>query len=91
MLGRAEGALALWREYAVSGEGEVPPKARWITQSSSGGQPAYELRCSPVLAADILEDCLWSRAAGVIVTSATITALNSFDSTTAPLTEPVRF
>lgn len=79
MLGRAEGALALWREYAVSGEGEVPPKARWITLHNGAGRIGYELRCSPVLAADILQDCLWSRAAGVIVTSATITALNSFD------------
>ncbi len=79
MLGRAEGALALWLEYAVSGEGEIPPKARWITQRNAGGQPGCELRCSPVLAADILQECLWSRAAGVIVTSATITALNSFD------------
>ncbi len=79
MLGRAEAALALWQEYAVSGEGEIPPKARWITLMNSSGQLGFELRCSPVLAADILQDCLWSRAAGVIVTSATITALNSFD------------
>ncbi len=79
MLGRAEAALALWQEYAVSGKGEIPPKARWITLLNSAGQLGFELRCSPVLAADILQDCLWSRAAGVIVTSATITALNSFD------------
>jgi ATP-dependent DNA helicase DinG len=79
MLGRAEAALALWEEYAVSGAGEIPPKARWITLLSSTGQVGFELRCSPVLAADILQECLWSRAAGVIVTSATITALNSFD------------
>ncbi len=79
MLGRAEAALALWQEYAVSGEGEVPPKARWITLLAGGGQFGFELRCSPVLAADILQECLWSRASGVIVTSATITALNSFD------------
>ena len=79
MLSRAEAALALWQEYAVSGEGEIPPKARWITLLNSAGQLGFELRCSPVLAADILQDCLWSRAAGVIVTSATITALNSFD------------
>lgn len=79
MLGRAEAALALWQEYAVSGEGEMPPKARWITLMNSKGQFGFELRCSPVLAADILQECLWSRAAGVIVTSATITALNSFD------------
>ena len=79
MLGRAENTLALWREYAVSGEGELPPKARWITLLNSGGQSGFDLRCSPVLAADILQDCLWSRAAGVVVTSATITALNSFE------------
>jgi len=79
MLGRAEGTLALWQEYAVTGEGEVPPKARWITLLNSGGQFGFDLRCSPVLAADILQECLWSRAAGVIVTSATITALNSFE------------
>jgi ATP-dependent DNA helicase DinG len=79
MLGRAEGALALWQEYAVSGEGETPPRARWITLLNSAGQFGFELRCSPILAADILQDCLWSRAAGVIVTSATVTALNSFE------------
>ena len=79
MLARAESTLALWREYAVSGEGETPPKARWINLLNSGGQFGFELRCSPVLAADILEECLWSRAAGVVVTSATITALNSFE------------
>jgi ATP-dependent DNA helicase DinG len=79
MLARAEGALALWRAYAVSGEGEVPPRARWITLLDSGGQFGFDLRCSPILAADILRECLWSRAAGVVVTSATITALNSFE------------
>lgn len=79
MLGRAEGALALWQEYAVTGEGEMPPRARWITLLNSGGQFGFDLRCSPVLAADILQDCLWSRASGVVVTSATISALNSFE------------
>ena len=79
MLGRAEGNLALWEEYAISGETDVPPKARWITLLNSGGQFGFDLRCSPILAADILQEYLWSRAAGVVVTSATITALNSFD------------
>lgn len=79
MLARAVGALALWQEYAVSGEGEEPPRARWVTMLDSGGQFAFDLRCSPILAADILHECLWSRAAGVVVTSATITALNSFE------------
>ena len=79
LLSRAEGNLALWQEYSVSGENDVPPKARWITLLNSGGQFGFDVRCSPILAADILEEYLWSRAAGVVVTSATITALNSFD------------
>jgi ATP-dependent DNA helicase DinG len=79
MVSRTEGALALWREYAVSGEDETPPRARWATLLNSSGQYGFDLRCSPVLAADILQECLWSTAAGVIVTSATITALGSFE------------
>ncbi|MFO7552787.1 MAG: ATP-dependent DNA helicase DinG [Haliea sp.] len=79
LLSRAESTLALWQEYAVSGEDDVPPKARWITLLDSGGQFGFDLRCSPILAADILEEYLWSRAAGVVVTSATITALRSFE------------
>jgi ATP-dependent DNA helicase DinG len=80
MLGRAEGVLALFQEYASSGENDMPPKARWITLLNSGGQYGFDMRCSPILAADILQEFLWSRAAGVVITSATITALNSFDS-----------
>ncbi len=79
MLGRAEGALALWREYARGGEMQSPPQARWINLRNSNGQFGFDLRSSPVLASDILADCLWSRAAGVIVTSATLTALGSFE------------
>lgn len=79
MQGRAEGALALWEAYATGGENEEPPQARWITLLNSGGNFGFDLRCSPILASDILTENLWSRAAGVIVTSATITALNSFE------------
>lgn len=80
MLGRAEGAGSLFQEYAVTGEDDVPPKARWIVLLNSSGQYGFDLRCSPILAADILQEFLWSRAAGVVITSATITSLNSFDS-----------
>ena len=79
MLGRAESTLELWQEYAVTGEADNPPKARWISLLSSAGQSGFELRCSPILAGDILQEFLWSRAAGVVVTSATMTALNSFE------------
>jgi len=79
MLGRAESALALWESYASPDAAGALPTARWITMLSAGGQHGFDLRSSPVLAADILREHLWSRAAGVVVTSATLTALNSFE------------
>ncbi len=79
MLGRAENTAALWQQYAVSGEGEDPPTARWITLLQTGGQYGFDLRCSPILATNILRDVLWERACAVVVTSATLTALSSFE------------
>jgi ATP-dependent DNA helicase DinG len=79
MLGRAEGALALWEAYARDGAEETPPQARWITMLTANGQYGFDLRCSPILAEEILSEHLWTRAAGVVITSATITALNSFE------------
>jgi ATP-dependent DNA helicase DinG len=80
MLGRADSNLALWRDYAVTGEDEVPPNARWVNLTMTDGVPgAFELRSSPILAGGILTECLWERAAAVVATSATMTALNSFE------------
>jgi ATP-dependent DNA helicase DinG len=79
MLGRADSALALWRDYASSDDDESNPHARWITLLNGGGQFGFEVRASPVLASNILDEVLWNRAAGVVVTSATLTALGSFE------------
>lgn len=79
MLSRCEGLQQLWQDFACSREGEDPPTARWVNLPGSNGIGGYELRSSPVLAADILQEFLWQRAAGVVATSATMTALNSFD------------
>lgn len=82
MANRAEGNLSLWSDYAnaaLDDASRESPQARWVNIFPSGGQQAYELRSSPVLAAQILEQHLWSEAAAVIATSATMTALNSFE------------
>ncbi len=79
MVSRAEGNLALFQQYAVSGEHEDPPNARWVNLVTAGGGMGYELRASPILASDILREFLWDRAAAVVTTSATMTALNSFE------------
>jgi len=79
MLGRARGISKLWRDYAHGGEPETPPVARWMVRRQRGTSYGYDVQTSPVLAADILKEFLWSRASAVVVTSATMTALNSFD------------
>ncbi len=82
MLNRAEGNLALWSDYAseprITSDTDSPV-ARWVNVSLAGGLPSYELRSSPVLAAEILSENLWPEAAAVVATSATMTALNSFE------------
>ena len=81
MRGRAENTLALWQDYAVPDPEGPPPRARWISRAraGAGGPVGHDLLCSPILATDILAEHLWPRAAGVVVTSATLTALGSFD------------
>jgi ATP-dependent DNA helicase DinG len=79
MVARAEGQLELWRSYK---DAELPdldePWARWLKAASRNGDGVVFM-ASPVLARDLLHEHLWSRAAGVVMTSATLSALGSFD------------
>ncbi|MCU7834037.1 MAG: ATP-dependent DNA helicase DinG [gamma proteobacterium symbiont of Taylorina sp.] len=56
-----------------------PPNARWLSKTDDNEGKDLELSCSPTLAANSLEQILWSQCYGAIVTSATIAALGSFD------------
>ncbi|MCY1500205.1 putative ATP-dependent helicase DinG [compost metagenome] len=53
--------------------------ARWLTLAESGALFDIEVNASPILAAETLRRNLWNVAYGALVTSATLTALNSFD------------
>lgn len=85
MLSRAEGTLSLWRDFAADSDSAelrasgAPPQARWLSRRLDADEQAIDFHCSHILAADILDEQLWTRAAGAIVTSATMTALRSFD------------
>src|SRR5690606_12127273 len=69
----------LWASYAIpDGEGSVP-RARWLTPVDSSGSMDIEVCSSPILAARTLENSLWDRCCGAVVTSATLTALGRFD------------
>lgn len=78
-LGRAEGNLELWRLYCDTTMNEAWPLARWITLTEFNDIVDYEIVASPILASKALSKGLWSRCSGAVVTSATLTALNSFE------------
>ena len=87
MAKRAETALNLWQSFAHRDEPETAPTARWLSIESSNRpnrQPEAKsaditLSSAPVLAARNLQESLWGRCAGAVLTSATLTALGSFD------------
>ena len=55
----------------------APPCARWITRVKEGED--YEVAASPTSAAALLQELLWSRCDGAVLTSATLTSLGRFD------------
>lgn len=83
MESRAEGGIQLWRSFSIEDHADYAPNARWLTFRPMGREKGAEteitLSSSPVLAADALNDYLWSDCFAAVLTSATLTAMGSFD------------
>jgi ATP-dependent DNA helicase DinG len=80
MRGRAEANYLLWSDYSEASHEEDPPTGRWISVvEGAGGSLDFEVSSSPIVAAKTLSQCLWSRCYAAVVTSATLTALGSFE------------
>jgi ATP-dependent DNA helicase DinG len=78
LVARAEAQHALWTSYAASAETQRGvPWARWLQTTRQGD--SVEFLASPVLASDLLREHLWGAAAGVVITSATLSALGTFE------------
>jgi ATP-dependent DNA helicase DinG len=77
MVARAEGQIALWDSYAESAEQTGTPWARWMRHY--GDESSIECYASPIYASDILSEHVWDRVSGAVMTSATLTALGSFE------------
>ena len=73
------GLHSLWESFSGSLEKLEYPYVRWISEFNYDGKNDYIFHSSPLIASDLLKDIFWSRAAGVVVTSATIRSLNSFN------------
>lgn len=76
---RAQSNWELWAAFTTSDPEESPPMARWLTLAEAGAGYDIEVNASPILAAETLRRSLWNVAHGCLVTSATLTALGSFD------------
>ncbi len=79
MYGRSDSAMNLFDFFNKEDDHTLPPNARWLTKASDKDKSDIELSCSPILAANTLEQILWSECYGAVVTSATMTALGNFD------------
>ncbi|WP_437882477.1 ATP-dependent DNA helicase DinG [Pseudomonas sp. LRF_L74] len=79
LLARAQGNWELWTAFTIEDPQDSVPMARWLTLADGGALYDIEVNASPILAAETLRRNLWNVAYGALVTSATLTALNSFD------------
>jgi ATP-dependent DNA helicase DinG len=79
LLARAQSNWELWTAFTLEDPADSPPMARWLTLAESGNYHDIEVNASPILAAETLRRNLWNVAYGALVTSATLTALGSFD------------
>ncbi|MCL1077822.1 ATP-dependent DNA helicase DinG [Parashewanella spongiae] len=78
MLQRLENTAKLWKSIAKEDSAKGAPSARWI-ELLTGKQTDYLLQASPIEVGFMLEHMLWQKAAGVVLCSATLRALNKFD------------
>ena len=78
LIQRLENFNALWFMYAKTDSEKGAPLARWL-EKLDGKRQDFLLSASPIEVGFTLEDMLWSKAEGVVLCSATIRALNSFD------------
>jgi len=77
-LDRAIAINDTWK-WLLHDAGNDSPIAKWIEVIPSGRDIDYVLTASPVTAGPALKRALWDKALGVVLTSATLTALSSFD------------
>jgi ATP-dependent DNA helicase DinG len=79
MLARVEMNTLLWTEFAREDDAAQLPQARWVSVLDYNGNVDWQLNCSPILAANTLQEWLWDRCFGAVLTSATLTALGKYD------------
>jgi len=77
-LGFWESASRLWK-LAAQEKASNAPISKWLTRSAHDNSLHLYLHCVGIRVSDQLEKLLWSKIPHVVVTSATLRSLNSFD------------
>ncbi len=82
MSARIESAATLWCLYRDADDAAAAPHARWlvfVSEDPSRGQDAeIAFHASPISVSHTLDDLLWSRSFGVVITSATLSVGGDF-------------
>ncbi len=78
ILQRLDNLHKLWKMMAKEDSKKGAPMARWA-ELITGKQQDYLFCSSPIEVGFMLESMLWQKAAGVVLCSATLRALNSFN------------
>ena len=79
LVARAEQQLAVWRAFADA-PGEGQPGDGWARWCHHRGTPqTIECQASPILPGELLHEVIWQRASGAVITSATLSALGTFE------------
>lgn len=79
MLLRLKNNLKLWESWNIADPEGEPPAARWLRLVEYHDNQDLVVFSSLIFADKILRQHLWNTAYGVVVTSATLTALGKFD------------
>lgn len=78
--GRCEALQRTCHSFAQESAGQgMMPVARWVRLTDSLQAVDYELKSSPLSAADILSQSLWTKCYAAVLTSATLFASNQFN------------
>lgn len=79
VVGRVERILAAWTLFLDTPAPDQPPVAKWVVGFARGERRDFELEASPVRAGERLSNALWSRTAGTVLASATLTVMGGFE------------
>jgi ATP-dependent DNA helicase DinG len=79
LISRWDNIHRVWYLFHLEDREGQPPLARWIAAKDRKGMPDYLIAASAISAAGMLNRLIWKEAAGVVLTSATLTAIGTFD------------